>query len=315
MRPKAEEPVNMLRILQSDSVQSDIYEANCALFHSPVDDRYVGKCLAELQATIRLQSAVNKDYKNEYATVTGVVHAVDNSDTPTDKVGLFHKRKLIYCGPTVQAIGSQPRIVFEFHEDDGNNHPMETIYYMLPENITELEIHPSDNLIDIISMHAKGLRQLLSSPAFLQASIDDQHRTLTRIIHMFNKDTQAYLGELHEVKTNRFMIYQEDMPRSLADSLSDQSSTDPSDQFIPYGKYMGCIIPEAGNLSPGFNHLLLGINNQPDKHFEKIDDFPLSSGTLCMVFEDDENPANKITYVIPIDAITNIFVPENPEQP
>ncbi len=298
-RPGAERIVNMLRILNSHTVSAVIERANYELWQSLVTNADLKALTGKYQQ--ELQRVIGENYAEERATVTGLAYTTDYRDNPTGSEVFFRRKKLIYSGPSVQAIANVPQLVFEFYVDDeaydDDGRIIETVYYMLPEDMRELEIIPAEKLFDIISKHITQSRQQLSSDDFLQAPTGVQHDILASVLDAFNNDVQPYLDVLHDIEANRFMGTYDDMPMSFADSLVDKSILDVTHQFMLLGKYTGSVFPE--------------ISDQPDIGFSSVDDFYLSHGAPCMEFRDDDNRA---TYVIPIDAITKITTIEEFEE-
>ncbi|MBC7868780.1 hypothetical protein H7X69_01195 [Candidatus Saccharibacteria bacterium] len=291
-----EQSINMLNILSNDTVRSVIERANYELQKTVRTDAHLQMLTEKYQQ--ELQRAIGKDYSEENATVTGLAYTDDHRNNPTGYEVFFRKKRLVYYGPTVQIVSDVPQLVFEFYVDDDaydkDGNVIETIYYMLPEDIRELEIIPSESLFDIIKQQVAQSRQLLSSDDFLQAPTNVQHDVLANIVDTFNNHTQNYLGVLHEIEAERFMGEYDDMPMSLEDSLVDQSLLDASYRIKLRGYYTGSQFAES--------------SDQPNKSFNSIDDFTLSHSAPCMNFRDEDNRAS---YVVPIDAITKIAVIED----
>ncbi len=288
-----EQPVNVLDILKTDRVRSLIKLANDNLQSSRFSPGNVGEFVRKYQHAI--EAALGRDYTEGEATVTGTAYLAGTTEQPD--VMFFENKKLIFCGTSVQTIDSGPEVVFEFFEEveDGDDtDPIETIYYMLPDDIDKLEITPTETLCGILSHHANQSRRLLAYDGFFDAPTRVQHEILSMIITHFNSDTKAYIGEEHLVQATRYMSVYDDMPMSLSDSYFDQTTLDPSDRFAPHGTYTGSVFAERCD--------------QPSDGFNSIDQFKLSRGTPCMLLRDD---ARRATYVVPIDAITEADVIED----
>lgn len=298
-RPNAEQIINMLSILNNYTVSAVIERANYELKQPVVGIDKTEELTKKYQQ--ELQRAIGTDYAEQNATVTGLAYTDDYHNNPTGCEVFFRRKKLIYSGPTVQTISKVPTVVFEFYADDevydDRGNVIETVYFMLPEDIRELEIVLTENLLDIISQHINQSRQQLSTDEFLQAPTSVQRDILASINDTFNNDVQVYRGLLFDIEAERFMGTFDDMPMSFADSLVDQLVLETPHQFMLLGKYNGSLFPE--------------INDLPNKGFDSIDDFYLSHGAPCMQFRDDDNRA---TYVVPLDAITRIVIIEDFEE-
>ncbi len=295
-RPGAERTVDLLKTINNDAVSSIIRRANR-------DIQYPLVTTSELELlTERYQQeiidVIDKDYSDENATVTGVAYTIDQTGNPSGQITCFYRKRMIYDGPTVQAIAGVPEIVFELYEyrvgDSGNI--TEDIYYMLPEDIRELEVNLSDKLFDSIAQHVDQSRQLLTSSDFLDRSTPDQHAILASILYVFHEDIRSRADKFLGVETERFMSAYDDIPVGLTDSVTDQSKMKVSKRFVPLGKYIDSVFPET--------------INRPYVHFDSLHDFPISKGTPCMRVRDDNQG---VTYVVPTGAITRLVVIDNLE--
>ena len=297
--PNLAKTVDILKILRETYVSSVIKSTNDTLLWPTTDSNEMVEALIRNLRMV-LEQAFGNNYLDELATVNGIAYQADRSGNPTGNEVYFYGKELVHYGPTVQSIDDVPQVVIKFYDSeayDDDINTVETIYYMAPKDIEKFEIIPTEKLIDIITHHTVQSRRFLSNADFLQAPASIQHDVLTMVMNAFDEDAQEYHHLLIELKTKRYMDIYDDMPMDLVYSLFEPLQLDHKDQIVLLGRYVGCQFPE--------------IMDQPDKHFDSIDDFQLSDGVPCMIFRDEDS---RITYVVPGGSITEINVIEEFEE-
>lgn len=289
-QPSTEHSIDLLSVLNHHTVVRVIESANDQLRQHRADINTIENLTDEYDLKIR--ATIGADYFDREAITTGLVYTIDQRGNLTKDRLFLNQRKLIFYGPAVRTIDKNPEVVFEFCDQETTDYDetnVQSTYYMLPEDITQLELIPILTLSGVLKQHGKRAKEITSRPDFFLLSADDQYELLQTIVDEIDDDTNELIGFTYEVDAKYFMATYDDMPLSLEDTYSDQRQLDQSLKFTPQGTYEGVTFAE--------------IIARPDECIESLEDFSLSNGTPCMQLRSD---AHKVTYLVPIDALETI---------